>query len=78
MSFGILYVRSLHRAKSLSTVARELAMNKLDLLDIQEVKCDNGTTVRAGDLIFFYGKGNENNQLETGLYITETYRQLRG
>jgi hypothetical protein len=35
MSFGIWYVRSLHRAKSLSTVARELSMNKLDLLDIQ-------------------------------------------
>jgi len=34
--------------------------------------------VSAGDYNFFYGKGNENNQLGTGiLYTTEEYQQLR-
>ena len=37
-----------------------------------------GGTVRAGDCIFFYGKGNRNHKLETGfLYTTEEYLQLR-
>jgi hypothetical protein len=39
---------------------------------VQEVRWDKGGTVRAGDYNFFYGKGNENHQLEYDfLYITE-------
>ena len=41
--------------------ARELARYKLDLVGAQEVRWDKGGTVRAGDYIFFYGKGNENH-----------------
>jgi hypothetical protein len=38
----------------------------------QDVRWNKGCTVRAGDYNFFYGKGNKNNQLGTGiLYITE-------
>ena len=54
--------------------ARELARYKLDLVGVQEVSWKKEGTLKAGDYSFFYGKGNENHQLGTGvffLYITE-------
>jgi exonuclease III len=55
---GTWNVRGLYRAGSLTAVARELAMYKLDLVCVQEVRWDKGGTIRAGDYNFFYGKGN--------------------
>ena len=58
MRFGAWNVRSLCRAGSFTAAARELARCKLDLVGVQEVKCDKGGRIRAGDYHFFYGKGN--------------------
>ena len=74
MRFDAWNVRSLYRAGSLTAAAavaaRELARYKLDLVGVQEVKWDNGGTIRAGDYNFFYGKGNENDRLGTGIFCT--------
>jgi exonuclease III len=56
MRYGTWNVRSLYRSVSLTTVARELARYKLDLVGVQEVRWDTGGNVRAGDCIFFYEK----------------------
>ena len=45
-------------------MAKKLARYRLDLLGVQEVKLDKGTIVRAEDYAPFYGKENDNHQLE--------------
>jgi hypothetical protein len=61
------------------TVSRELARYKLVLVGVQGVRWDKGDTLRAGNYIFFYGKGNEHHKLGTVImYNTEQYEQLRG
>jgi hypothetical protein len=65
---GTWNVRGLYRSGSL-TVARELAGYKLHLVVVQEVRWDKRGTVRAGDYIFFYGKGKKNHQLVTRFFI---------
>ena len=60
--------KSLYRAGSLSTVARELLRYKSDLVGVGEVRWDERGTLRAGDYIFFCG-GDENNQLGAALFV---------
>jgi exonuclease III len=71
MRFGTWNVRSLYRSGSLNTVARELGKYKLELVGVQEVRWDKGSTERAEDYKFFYGAGNEHNQLGTGFFCTQ-------
>jgi exonuclease III len=80
MKFGTWNVRSLYKARSLVTVSKELSKYKLDLVGMQEARWDGGGTEPAGEYKFFYGKGNENNELGTGFFfcIRESYQELRG
>jgi len=41
---------------SLRAAAKELSIYKLDLVGVEEVRWDKGSTVRAKDCNFFYGK----------------------
>jgi len=76
--FGTRNVRSQYRSGSLTTEARELARYKLDLVGVQEVRWDEGGTLRSGDYICVCGRENKNHQLGTGaLYTTKRYQQLR-
>jgi len=66
---GTWNVRSLYRAGSLRAAASELARYKLDLMGVQELRWDKEGTVKAGDYSFIYGKGNENLQLGTAIFV---------
>jgi exonuclease III len=69
MRFGTCNVRGLHRSGSIKRVIRELAMYKLDLVCVQEVRWNNEGPARAGDYTFLYGKGKENHLLGTGFFV---------
>jgi exonuclease III len=62
-------VRSLYTSGILKMVARELGKYKLDIVGVQEVRWDKGGIERVEDYTFFYGAGNEDNQLWTRFLV---------
>ena len=54
------------RSGSLTTVARELARYKRDLVGIQEVRWD---TVRGGDYIFFVWKRKQKSSIGYRIFV---------
>ena len=71
MRFGTWNVRSLYRVGSAKTAARELERHKLNVVCVQEIKGDNGGTVRAGDYNFFYGKDAKTINCEQDICILQ-------
>jgi exonuclease III len=69
LRFGTWNVRSMSRAGSLRTEAEEVSKHKLDLVGVQEVRWDRGGTEPAGQYTLFYGKGNQNHELGTGIFV---------
>jgi hypothetical protein len=69
MRLGTWNVRRLFSAGSRTAAARESARYKLDLVGVQAVKWEKGVTIKAGDKNFFYGKGNDNDQLGTEFFV---------
>jgi hypothetical protein len=69
MRFGTWNVRSLYRAGSFMTVVKEVSKYKLDLVGVQEVRWYRGGTEPAGEYACFYGKGNENHELDAGFFL---------
>jgi hypothetical protein len=50
-------------------VSKELSKYRLDLVGVQEVRWEGCGTEPAGEYTFFYGKGNENYELDTGIFV---------
>jgi hypothetical protein len=79
MRFGTWNIRNLYRVGSLMTVSREPSRYRLELVGVQEVRWEGSDTSQAGKYTFFYGKANENQELDMCfLYIRESYQHLRG
>jgi hypothetical protein len=57
-------IRSVCRLCSLKTVARELVKYELPLLGVKEAIWDKGANEQAEN---FYGNGNDDNHLWTGI-----------
>jgi hypothetical protein len=66
MRFGSWNVRILYGEDTLVAVSREVSKYKLDLVLVQVRWKGRGAELEE-EYTFFYGKGNENHELGTGL-----------
>jgi hypothetical protein len=67
--FGTWNVRSPCRVGAIKSVVGELEKYKSDLMGVQEVRWEGEGYQTADNYTFFYGKGNVNHHLRTGLFI---------
>jgi hypothetical protein len=56
MRFGKWNIRSLYRANSLITFAKEISKCKLDLVEVEQIRWERGGTKSESEYIFSYGK----------------------
>jgi hypothetical protein len=65
--FGTGNVRSLYRAGSLMTVAKEISKCKLDLVGVQEVRWDRGGTEPAGFTVSVLNRNSRSQNLNISI-----------
>jgi hypothetical protein len=61
--------RSLYRVVSITTVSKELSRYRLHSVGVQEIIWDGSGTEPAGEYTLFYGKENENHELDTEFFL---------
>ena len=61
MRFGTWNVTSLYRIGGVTSVAKELARYRMDIVGVQEVRLDGNGISQIGDYLLYYGKGNNNH-----------------
>jgi hypothetical protein len=54
---------------SLTAVKKEISKYKIDLVRVQVVRLHRSDTEPAGECTFFHGKGQENHELGTGVFL---------